>query len=158
MKFKECFMKKKLVFWALLVWVLVSGTIGCSTVGNLVGNVTMPSLSSDLGNSTSVPKDGETVIIVRRLDSEKEAVNIFVDGRKILILNKNEEGRYILANGNHVISAEIPNEQKIKGTSYNVSAKEFRASSSTIRFDLLVSTSSQRVIVNISENSTAPLR
>ena len=151
-------MKQKLVFGALLVWVLGIGTISCGTVSSLVGNVTMPSLLSDLGNSTGVPQNGESVIIVRRMDSEKEAVNIFVDGQKILILNKNEEGRYILTNGNHVISAEIPNEQIIKGTSYNVSAKEFRASSSTIRFDLLVSTSSQRVVVNISENSTTPLR
>ena len=150
-------MKQKLVFWALLVWVLAIGTISCGTVSSLVGNVTMPSLLSDLGNSTSVPQNGESVIIVRRMDSEKEAVNISVDGKKILILNKNEEGRYILADGNHVISAEITDEQKIKGTSYNVSTKDFRVTSSTIRFDLLVSTSSQRVIVNISENSTTPL-
>jgi len=150
-------MKKKLVFRALLFWVLIIGTISCSTVGSIVGNVTMPSVSSDLGNSTSTPKSGESVIIVRRMDSEKEAVNIFVDGKKVLTLNKNEEGRYIIANGNYVISAEIPAEQKIQSTSYNVSAKDFRVSSSTIRFDLLVSTSSQKVIVNISENSTSPL-
>jgi len=151
-------MKKKLVFRTLLFWVLIIGIISCGTVGSLVGNVTMPSISSDLGNSTSAPKNGESVVIVRRMDSEKEAVNILVDGHRVLILNKNEEGRYIIANGDHVISAEIPAEQKIQSTSYNVSAKEFSVSSSTIRFDLLVSTSSQKVVVNIGENSISPLR
>ncbi|MDR3200195.1 MAG: CsgG/HfaB family protein [Spirochaetales bacterium] len=85
---------------------------------------TAPPVESNLGDPTANPGQNESVLIVRRNDRYIDKVNVMVDGKKILTIGQNEEGRAIISNGHHTLYAEVNADITSDKVDFEVNSKE----------------------------------
>jgi hypothetical protein len=125
---------------------------GCAALVNL--NVMSTKIPSELGSLTAMPGSDESVLFVKRGDTYGETVVIKLNDQKIFVLGKSEEGRLIIPNGEHIITAEISPEQKAKApqsVGFIDGTKEISAHSAQIRITATVIVEDAIISFNMEE-------
>jgi hypothetical protein len=145
-------MKRKIILLGLYQFALffIMSTFG-GCVGLMNKSIMGKQIPSDLGSLSAKPGSNESILIVKRGDAFGESILIFLNDKQIGILRMEEEGRYIIPNGEHIISAEVNPKQKVKTIVYQAGKKEISAYSAQIMITATMTAQSGRIKFNMEE-------
>jgi PBP1b-binding outer membrane lipoprotein LpoB len=137
---------QRFCFFVLFLTLMLAGCAGL-----INRNVMSKQIPSELGSLSAKPGSNESVLQVKRGDMFGESVIVSLDGEKILVLGLGEEGRCIIPNGEHIISAELNPAQKVKSVFYKEGQKEISAYSSQILITAIVTAQNGVIGINMEE-------
>jgi len=143
--------ERKILFVLFCFFTLISMFTfgGCAAL--ISASIMGKQIPSELGSLTAKPGSNQSILIVKRGDAFGESIIISLNDKQIGVLGMEEEGRYIIPNGEHILSVEVNPKQKVATVVYQPGKKEISAYSAQIKITATMTAQAGRIRINMEE-------